>query len=135
MIDRRGMQRFARYASVGVSTFLLDLGMLYTAVTYLHAPYAAAVFVSFLVAVSCNYALSRAHVFHGSERKWHHGYASFMGVALVAASVTTTLAALLVSVFGMQFLIARTLVAGAVGMGNYLFNLYVNFRVAGQHSR
>jgi putative flippase GtrA len=132
-MDMRGIKRFARYASVGVSTFLLDLAIIYVAVTYAGTPYAPTVFVSFLIAVSCNYALSRAHVFHGTERKWHHGYASFMGVALVAASVTTALAALLVSVFGMQFLVARSIIAGLVGMGNYLFNLYVNFNVAGRH--
>ena len=132
-MDMRGIKRFARYSSVGVSTFLLDLAMLYTAVTYLGVSYPVAVFVSFLVAVSCNYALSRAHVFHGTERKWHHGYASFMSVALIAASATTALAALLVSVFGVQFLIARTAIAGLIGMGNYLFNLYVNFKVAGKH--
>ncbi|MBM3271673.1 GtrA family protein [Candidatus Kaiserbacteria bacterium] len=132
-MDMRGIKRFARYASVGVSTFLLDLALIYAAVTYLHAPYAPAVFVSFLIAVSCNYALSRAHVFKGSERKWHHGYASFMGVALIAASVTTGLATALVSLLGVQFLVARTIIAGLVGMGNYLFNLYVNFKVAGSH--
>lgn len=133
MIDLRGIKRFARYSTVGVSTFLLDLAMIYAAVTYLHAPYALAVFVSFLIAVSCSYALSRAHVFHGTTRQWHHGYASFMGVALVAATVTTALAAALVSIFGVQFLVARTAIAGIVGMGNYLFNLYVNFSVAGKH--
>lgn len=132
-MDQRGIRRFVRYAAVGVSTFLLDLAMIYVAVTYLHVPYAPAVFVSFLIAVSCNYALSRAHVFKGSERKWHHGYASFMGVALIAASVTTGLATFLVTVFGVQFLLARTIIAGVVGMGNYLFNLYVNFNVAGNH--
>lgn len=132
-MDIRGIKRFARYASVGVSTFLLDLAMIYAAVTYLQAPYAPTVFISFLIAVSCNYALSRTHVFHGTERKWHHGYAGFMGVALIAASVTTALAAALVSIFGMQFLVARSIIAGLVGMGNYLFNLYVNFKVAGRH--
>ncbi len=125
--------RFVRYTAVGVSTLLLDLGMLYVAVSIIGIPYYLATPCSFLIAISCNYILSRHLVFKGTQRGWGEGYAYFALVALVGAAVTTGLVAVLVSLFGLYYLFARVMVAGLVGIGNYLFNLHVNFKVAGKH--
>jgi putative flippase GtrA len=118
---------------VGVSTLLFDLAMLYIAVSVFDVAYYIATPFSFLIAVSCNYVLSRRFVFVGTTRSWHSGYAYFAFVALGGATITTLLIAGLVSFFGFYYLFARVLVAGLVGIGNYLFNLYINFNVAGQH--
>ena len=126
-------KRFARYASIGVATLLLDLGLLYVAVSVAGIPYYVATPISFLIAVSINYAISRSFVFPGTERSWHGGYAYFTAVAVLGALVTTALVAILVSYLGLYYLIARVLVAGHVGMGNYLLNLYFHFRVVGKH--
>ena len=128
-----GLKRFVRYTVVGVSTFLFDLALLYVAVSMLGVAYYIAIPCAFLVAVSGNYGLSRHFVFKGTTRKVHHGYIYFIVPALGAALVTTALVAELVSQFGMYYLVARIIVAGIVGMGNYLFNLYVNFKVVGRH--
>lgn len=125
--------RFLRYAAVGISTLAFDLVLLYAAVTWLGVPYYIATPCSFLIAVSLNYAISRRTVFHRTERSWRGGYAYFALAAALGALATTTLVALLVSGFHLYFLLARILVAGAVGMANYLFNLHFNFRVAGKH--
>ncbi len=77
--------------------------------------------------------MSRRIVFTRTKRGWKHGYVYFALVALVGAVVTTLLVASLVSLLNLNFLIARILVAGIVGFGNYLFNLYINFKVVGQH--
>lgn len=130
---RRTLFRFSRYATVGVSTFLFDLGMLSVAVSFFHVSYLIATPCAFLIAVSCNYAISRKFVFGKTERTWHGGYAYFALLALSGAALTTGLVAGLVSVFGLQYLIARSIVAGAIGMVNYLVNLYFNFKVAGKH--
>lgn len=125
--------RFARYASVGVSTLLLDLGMLYIAVSIFGIPYYLATPCSFLLAISCNYMVSRNFVFKGTQRSWHAGYAYFAIVALFGAVATTGLVTVLVSLFGMYYLLARIMIAGIVGMANYLFNLHINFKVVGKH--
>ena len=127
------LHRFLRYATVGGGTFALDLGMLYVATSVLGIPFYISTPCSFLVAVSINYAISRKFVFAGTTRTWHHGYMYFITMALGGAFVTTSLVTFLVDFFGLYYLTARVLVAGIVGMGNYLFNLFVNFRVAGKH--
>ena len=128
------LKRFIRYAGVGVSTLLFDLGMLYVAVSLIGVPYYVATPITFLIAVSCNYVLSRRFVFKDSERSWHGGYGYFGIAAIFGATVTTLLVAALVSYFGLYYLLARILVAGLVGIGNYLFNLYFNFKVVGKHN-
>jgi putative flippase GtrA len=127
------IRRFLRYGTVGVLTLLFDLAMLYTAVSYVGIPYYVATPLSFFIAVSCNYLLSRRFVFMGTERSFHGGYFYFTLFAILGAALTTALVALLVSTLGMYYLLARVIVAGIVGMGNYLFNLHINFNVAGKH--
>lgn len=131
---KQTLARFARYLSVGVSTFVLDLGMLYVAVNFLGIPYYLATPGAFLIAVTCNYFISRPFVFKGSTRAWHHGYAYFILLAIAGAAATTVLVAALVSYAHMFYIVARILVAGIIGMVNYLVNLHHNFKVAGKHT-
>ena len=127
--------RFTRYMMIGVSTFLLDLGMLYLAVNRIGIPYYFATPLTFLFAISCNYLLSRKLVFKETFQGWRIGYVYFISFALVGAVVTTGLVALLVWFFGLYYIIARIIVAGIVGIFNYIFNLSVNFNVAGTHKK
>jgi len=107
--------------------------MLYSATSFLGVPYLFATPVSFLIAVSLNYAISRRVAFSETERPWHDGYAYFIAAAIVGAIMTTAIVALLVSSAGLPLLLARILTAFVVGIGNYLFNLYLNLKVAGVH--
>ncbi|HEX2792329.1 MAG TPA: GtrA family protein [Candidatus Paceibacterota bacterium] len=132
-ITRRSALRLFRYSLVGGSTFAFDLLLIAAMTELVGIPYYVATPIGFLVAVSVNYALSRRFVFIGSERKMHHGYAYFIGLACVAALGITGAVALLVGAFALHYLAARTLVAGVVGFGNYLLNLHFNFKVAGIH--
>jgi putative flippase GtrA len=118
---------------VGVGTFGFDLALLYVATSVVGIPYYISTPGAFLIAVSANYAISRRIVFTKTQRAWHHGYAYFAVVAMIGAVATTSLVAFLVSFFGLYYLTARILVAGLVGIGNYLFNLFFNFKVAGNH--
>ena len=133
MVSTQALARFMRYTAVGVSTFLLDLAMLYGAVHFVGIPYYIATPISFLLAVSCNYAISRSFVFRETKRSWGTGYAYFIFVALAGAAATTALVSALVVSFDLFYLYARVLVAGIVGITNYLINLHLNFKVVGTH--
>ncbi len=128
------LRRFLRYAAIGVSTLAFDLLLIALLTQALGVPYYISTPIGFLIAVSINYFLSRRFVFHGTERRLHHGYAYFMGIALVGALAITGAVYLLVTYLALHYLVARVLVAGVVGMANYLINLYGNFKVAGLHT-
>ncbi len=61
------------------------------------------------------------------------GYLRFIIAAGVGAAVTTLLVFLFTTKLGLYYLFARLITSGLVGMGNYFFNLYINFKVAGKH--
>ncbi len=130
---RQGLTRFFRYTLVGGTTFGADLLLLFLVTEYLGVPYYIATPGAFLLAVSANYLISRHFVFRGTTRTHTVGYSVFIGAALLGALVTTAGVALLVSYAHLYYLVARVLVAVCVGMGNYLFNLFLNFKVVGLH--
>lgn len=132
--SRAALVRFARYALVGGGTFALDLAFIALMTELFGLPYYVSTAIGFPLAVSLNYFISRRFVFKGTQRRIHHGYAYFLGIALLGATVVTTGVTLLVIFAGMHYFPARILVACVVGMGNYLFNLYLNFRVVGHHA-
>lgn len=127
------LRRFLRYAAVGVTTLAFDLLLLAAVIELGGVPYYAAVPLCFAIAVSINYLISRRHVFHGTKRGFHAGYAYFLLTAGMGAVLTTSGVAFLIEFFGVHYLPARLGVAGVVGMANYLFNLHFNFRVVGLH--
>lgn len=132
-LDRSGIVRFFRYALVGGSTFAFDLALIWVLTELAGVPYYISTPLAFVVAVSMNYFIARRFVFKGTERKVHHGYIYFITVAGGGAVLITLAVALLTETFHLHYLLARTLVACVVGVGNYLFNLHVNFKVVGRH--
>lgn len=127
------VQRFARYALVGVSTFGFDLALCLALHHWLSVPYPIATAVGFYMGMSLNYLTSRRFVFRGTTRRLWQGYGYFALFALAASLLTSTLVSLMIANFGLSLLLARVLVAGPVGVLNYLINLRYNFMVQGQH--
>lgn len=133
MPNARALRRFMKYVLVGGSTFAFDLLLIWLMTEFLSVPYWLSTALGFAIAVSINYFVSRRFVFKGTARRIDHGYLFFIlfaigGSVFIAGAVT-----LLVTLFAMHYLAARILVAGIVGIGNYLFNLHFNFKVAGHH--
>jgi putative flippase GtrA len=126
----RGLVRLLKYATVGVTTFLFDLLLLYLFTDHLGMDYILATPLAFAIAISVNYFISRRYVFTGTLRSVHTGYGIFLLIAGAGMAGVTGLMVVCVEVFRLPYLPARVLVAGIVGLWNYLMNLYVNFKVA-----
>jgi putative flippase GtrA len=132
-IDRKGVIRFFKYGTVGVSTFLLDILLLYIFVNVLGFTYLFATALAFLMAVSVNYVISRKLVFQRTETAHKEGYRAFIGVALASALFIVLAMYVLVDILGTNYLLARTLISSLVGAGNYSYHLYITFKVSGKH--
>lgn len=129
----RTFTRFVRYFAVGGSTFLIDLVILYLLTAFFYVPYQLAVAIGFGIGVSLNYFIARRFVFKGTKRTMQHGYAYFITAGILGMIAVTSLVSLLIESFGVSLIIARVFVSGVVGIVNYLFNLHLNFKVAGKH--
>lgn len=129
----RALVRFFKYFIVGVSTFLLDLLLLYVFTDLFQINYLISTAIAFVIAVSINYYFSRKFVFTKTLQKIDHGYYAFLLISGAGLFFVVILMALFVEKLSFNYLLSRVLVAGFVGIWNYLMNLYFNFRVAGKH--
>lgn len=125
--------RFLKYSSIGVSTFLFDLLLLWLLIEYAGANYLIAAAVAFVIAVSVNYIASRRYVFRGSLRQVGVGYVQFLLIAGAGLCFVVGAMYVLVEHLAVSYVVARIMVAVVTGFWNYLMNLYVNFQVAGRH--
>jgi len=125
--------RFFKYSLVGGLTFILDLLLLYLFIDLFHLNYVVASGLAFVIAVSLNYLLSRKYVFKNSQRNLNEGYANFLLIATVGLLAVTGGMYVLVTLHGIHYAVSRIIVASITGFWNYLMNLFVNFKVAGEH--
>lgn len=126
---RAELVRFVKTSSIGAATFVLDLVLLYALVEYVGVDYRVATAVAFLLCVTLNYALARTLVFATSERSYSSGYGMYVALALLSMAIITTLVWLLVEYMLLPYLYARVLVAGLVGIFNYVMGVTVIFKV------
>jgi len=132
-VRKHPLIRFAKSTTVGVSTFLFDLALLYILTDFLGVQYVVAAGLGFLIAVTLNYFISRRFVFTGTERSVHHGYVFFLMIVGTGLAAISGFMYVFVGVLGFPLLPSRIAIAGLVGVFNYLMNLYLNFKVAGKH--
>ena len=124
--------RFIKYSTVGFSTFLFDLVLLYVLIDVFDVHYLYSAGIAFLIAVSLNFIVSRKYVFKGSARSAKVSYVNFILIASIGLAMVVGGMYVLVSVLSVSYVVARVFVAGLTGIWNYLMNLYVNFKVAGK---
>jgi len=127
------LTRFLKYSFIGSSTFILDLSILYILTDIFLINYLTSTSIAFIIAVSINYYLSKNFVFTKTTRKTDHGYYYFLIIAGTGLIFVIILMKFFVEILLLNYLLSRILVAGIVGMWNYLINLYFNFKVTGIH--
>ena len=137
MIQRASKQliRFAKYTFVGTSTFAFDLALLFVLTELFHLNYLISAGAAYLIAITINYVFSRRYVFAGTLRSVHAGYVIFLLIAGAGLLIVTGLMYVFVQKFGFNVFVSRVLIAGVVGIWNYLMNLYVNFKVDSVETR
>ena len=129
------LYRFLRYSLVGLSTFGFDLVLLFIFVDFFAVSLMTATLVAFFIAASINYSISRYWVFAGTERGVTTGYLNFLSAAIVAGLSIALIVVLLVEYANLYYPYARVIAAMVIGVGNYLFNLFLNFKTIGKKLR
>lgn len=114
---------------VGVSTFFLDLAILYALLTFTATNQTVAIGVSFFVGVTLNFLFCYYWVYRGTERKQLLGYLFFAGIATVGVIVISYSTQWLYEAWQINIYIARTTVAIVVGIINFGINTFFNFRL------
>lgn len=128
VIDRI-FRRFSAYAVVGSATFILDMGIVAMLVYGWNTHQATAIILGFVTGLTINYTMCREWVYRGTRREIVAGLALFSVAAVAGALFIVSAVDWLVATFDLPLLIARTAVGAGVGVANFCFNTFVNFKV------
>lgn len=123
------MSRLAHYVFFSTIIFAMELGMLYLFTNVFGIYYVTSAGLSFVIAVTTNYFISRWYVFLDSSQSIVKGYIYFLLISAFGLGAVTSLMYVSVEYLGLNYLISRIIIAACVGMWGYLMNLYFNFRV------
>lgn len=121
--------RFLKYNFIGIATFLFDLLLISFFARTLGFPDLLAVAVAFVIAATINYSINRCWAFHKTMREIVAGYAYFFMIVSVALVLTLIGTYLLTTYTELSLLLSRIVVATAIGLGNFLAQSLITFRL------
>ena len=121
--------QLVRFAIVGGTGFVLNLGVYALGVHVLSVPYQAAAVLAWLVAVLNNFMLNRHWTFEASAGQIHFQAIRFFAVSLVAFAFGLLLLTLLVELGGVAKVPAQALAVAASTPLNFLGNKLWSFQV------
>ena len=131
--ERAVTLKAASFAMVGVVNTLIDLGIFLTAYNVFRLPLIGANVLSWLVAVSCSYAMNSYVTFAaetGRKLSWR-AYGTFVASGIAGVVANTT--ALVVASYWMPVIAAKLLAVIASFLVNFSLSHFVVFRPRGRH--
>ena len=126
--SRKAAVLLGRNTAVSAGVFLLGLLLLWLLVEYGGADKLKATGATFLISTTLHYALGRAWIFRGTERKLVQGYGLFLANALIGLAVTLLLMEAFLRWTPVHYLVARVLVSIIAGLAMFLSNAIWNFK-------
>jgi putative flippase GtrA len=122
-------RRFCQYSFVGISTFLLDLVIIFVLRELLGTSDLTAIGLGFLVGVSTNYYFNYHWVYKGTRQTIGRGYLIFFSLALAGFAIIVFATLLLHSFTAVNLYVARIIIAAMVGITNFFLNTIFNFKM------
>lgn len=126
---KRIVTRFSKYGLVGVSTYLLDIGIITALMYFFDFNQTLAIACGFLIGVSVNYYFEYHWVFKGTKRGEVPGYLIFSIVGLCGLLFIMYGTNTLVEMFDLPLLVARTITGSLLGIFGFFFNAVYNFKL------
>jgi putative flippase GtrA len=126
--SRNSAVLLGRNTVVSAGVFLLGLMLLWLLVEYGGADKLKATGATFLISTTLHYALGRAWIYRGTERKVMPGYGLFLVNALLGLCVTLLLMEAFLRWTPVHYLVARVLVSVVAGLAMFLSNAIWNFK-------
>lgn len=128
LLSRKAAAMLWRNTVVSVLVFGVSITLLWVLVEFLGMDEVLAAAIGFAAANSLHYALGRAWIFRGTERKLATGYVYFLASGGLGLAVTVGLYAALLRHTPMDYLVARVLVSVFAGLIMFALNATLNFR-------
>lgn len=119
--------QIARFSIVGLSSAIIDFGLLYVLTDHFGLYYLLSATISFTIAAIYNFLLNRNWTFksNGSHRRQ---VPIFLGIALAGVTLNNGMMYLGVDHFGLWYIYAKIFATAVVTVWNFLGNKYVTFK-------
>ena len=128
-LTKQGIKRAAKFATLSVIIMGFELVLLFTLVEFFLMNEVVGSLIALIFALIVNYFVTRKWVFVGTERKVMKGLVIFLAFATGGVALVTALMYIAVEVLQYNYMWSRIIIGLVVGGGNYLNNLYFNFKV------
>ncbi|HEX4799088.1 MAG TPA: GtrA family protein [Candidatus Paceibacterota bacterium] len=125
----RLIRRGIKYSAGGISTFGLDLLLVYILTHYTPIPVSGALILGFLCGISINYLISYFWVFRGTTQTLARGYVYFLSIGICAGIAISYSTLFITQHTSLSILESRVCVASVIGIGNFLSNALINFKM------
>jgi len=119
---------FIKYAIVGTTGTLIDLGSLYIFVEYFGLSVLISAIFSFLLAVVNNFTWNKIWTFENKSKNLRKLFIKFLMVSLVGLILTISMMAIFVNILKIWYMFAKILTSGVVLVWNFLANKYWTFK-------
>lgn len=118
-----------KYACVGATASVIDLGLLYIFVEYGKIPILLAATLSFVFAVFVSFFLHKFFTFKVRDGNAFRQYAKFFLTSCVGLGLNTLILYVLVYKVGIWYIFAKIIAAGFVFIWNFSVNRYWTFHI------
>jgi len=122
-------------AVTSISCFGLDVLILFLLVELLLTNYLISAVISFIIAHTINYILSRYWIFKGTKTKFAQSYLQFFLVAIVGIIFLVSAMTILVETLNLHYLVSKILVAITLGLFNFFMNYFFTFKLGHEFKR
>ncbi|MBT4850135.1 GtrA family protein [Candidatus Parcubacteria bacterium] len=130
LLDYLHRNRFimSKYAVVGFSSMIIDLGVLYILTEFADVHYLMSATISFVMAAFYNYNLNRRWTFQSSGSKTKQ-VPVFLIIAGIGLLLNNNILFIGVRQFGLWYIYAKVLAIAIVTSWNFFGNKYLTFKI------
>lgn len=121
--------RGGAYSIGGISTFILDLSVVYILTQYTAIPSPYILVIGYFIGVNVNFLIAYYWVFKGTVQTPARGYMHFLGITLLTGVFISYATLFIIKNTPLSLIGARVFVALFVGICNFLFNAFYNFKM------
>ena len=126
---QKTFRRWSQHTSVMISTFLLDIALIFVFISFCGMPDIIALTLASLISLSINFFISYHWIFHGTKRSRCIGYFYFLLIDAIGIVAIVYGTLYIQNLLDLNILISRAMIAVFAGLFSFFANNYLNFQM------
>ena len=128
LLDTKKAIPIFKWLISGGLAVVVDISALYIFVAFFHIYYILAASFAFFISATTNYTISKFAIFHNAQNSTRRSYSTFMSISIIGLIAITLGMYILVEFFHVNYLLARFILAGTLGVASFFLHKYISFK-------